>query len=102
MSFSFHVGSDCQKPSSYQSALELAFEVFHYAATMGYHLSLLDIGGGYPGSKTSDHLFSKMAVCINRGLELFRDFPDLKVIAEPGELIKLISILSWLFLPHLP
>lgn len=81
---SFHVGSDCETPSSYLRALELASEMFHYAASVGYHLTLLDIGGGFPGSKTKDDLFCKMVACINQGLDLFSGFPDLKVIAEPG------------------
>ena len=75
-------------PLSYQHAVELAFEIFNYASSMGYHMTLLDVGGGFPGSKVSDDLFKNIAVSINRSLEVFRDFPDLKVIAEPGRRVQ--------------
>lgn len=84
--YSFHVGSDCETPSSYLRALELAAEVFEYASGIGQQLTFLDIGGGFPGSKTKDDLFFKMVDCINEGLDLFTKFPDLEVIAEPGEM----------------
>ena len=63
----------------------MAAEVFHYAAEVGQHLTLLDIGGGFPGAKTKDDLFSRMASCIDQGLALFTKFPGVKVIAEPGK-----------------
>ncbi len=84
---SFHVGSGCQTPSAYQSALELSQEVFQYASHIGYNFTLLDIGGGFPGHQGSDGLFSQVSASINQGLDKFFNperFPDLKIIAEPG------------------
>ena len=81
---SFHVGSFCTDTYSHQQTVELASKIFHYAASLGYHLTILDIGGGFPGSKISDDLFKNMAVSINSILRDFCDFPDLKIIAEPG------------------
>ncbi len=81
------MGSDCETPSSYLHALELAAEVFRHAAETGHNLTLLDIGGGFPGSKTKNDLFFKMVGCINQGMELFKQFPQLQVIAEPGECV---------------
>ena len=69
---------------SHQQAVELASKIFHYAASVGYHLTILDIGGGFPGSGLFDDLFKNMAVSINSVLEDFCNFPDLKIIAEPG------------------
>ena len=70
------------------SALELSSEMFLYAATIGYHFTLLDIGGGFPGDKGSRELFSEVTASINSGLKTFfsgRDLSDLRVIAEPGK-----------------
>jgi len=63
----------------------MAAEVFQYASEVGHHLTLLDIGGGFPGAKTKDNLFFGMVSCINQGLKLFAKFPGVKVIAEPGK-----------------
>lgn len=85
---SFHVGSGCQTPAAYQNALELSSEIFKCASVVGYHFSLLDIGGGFPGDKGSSELFKKTTVAINTGLETYfskEDYPSLKIIAEPGE-----------------
>ena len=82
---SFHVGSGCQTPHAYLSALELSSEMFKYAAKIGYHFTLLDIGGGFPGDKGSTELFNKVTASISKGLaNYFRDFSGIKIIAEPG------------------
>ena len=84
---SFHVGSGCQTPLAYQSALELSAELFRYAASIGVHFSLLDIGGGFPGDRGSDTLFREVACSINEGLATYfscEEFPSLRIIAEPG------------------
>src|SRR5690606_26528867 len=44
----FHVGSQCLDAGSFLPALRLAREVWDEAARAGHHLSLLDIGGGFP------------------------------------------------------
>ena len=86
---SFHVGSGCQTPLAYLSALKLSSELFQHAASIGYHMTLLDIGGGFPGDKSSGQLFNKVATSINTGIETYfsrKAFPDLTIIAEPGVL----------------
>ena len=45
---SFHVGSQCTNIQNYIQALHLASSVFSEAATRGFELKLLDIGGGFP------------------------------------------------------
>ena len=46
---SFHVGSGCRDASRYEMALKDAREVFDVAAECGHEMSILDIGGGFPG-----------------------------------------------------
>ncbi|MCP5511476.1 MAG: type III PLP-dependent enzyme [Leptospiraceae bacterium] len=84
---SFHVGSGCESPTAYTDAIRLAREVFDTAKNYGFHMNLLDIGGGFPGhdSKESEEQFIELAKAINDELEhSFKDIPDLEVIAEPG------------------
>ena len=46
---SFHVGSGCRDPLAYRAAVRAARGVFDVAAELGIRMTLLDIGGGYPG-----------------------------------------------------
>ena len=88
LSCSFHVGSCCQTPLAFESALKLSSEMFQFASSIGYSFTLLDIGGGYPGDKGSGQLFKKIASFINRGIEAYfsrKEFHNLRIIAEPGE-----------------
>lgn len=50
---SFHVGSGCKDPPAFSKAILAARKLFDYAETLGYYLSLLDIGGGFPGDKNT-------------------------------------------------
>lgn len=82
---SFHVGSGSQTPSSYTVAMEMAAEMFRHAAGLGYHMTLLDIGGGFPGDQQSNQLFAEVASAVKRGITAhFSDCHDLEIIAEPG------------------
>jgi ornithine decarboxylase len=81
----FHVGSGCLSPLAYRAALLLARAAFDEATLRGFHCSLLDIGGGFPGGAAgADHLeFDAIAAVVGPTLdELFDD--DVRVIAEPG------------------
>ncbi|XP_061115459.1 ornithine decarboxylase 1-like [Conger conger] len=46
---SFHVGGFCMTPVAYTKAITNARNVFDLAAKIGYKMTLLDLGGGYPG-----------------------------------------------------
>ncbi|GIQ81893.1 ornithine decarboxylase, partial [Kipferlia bialata] len=47
---SFHVGSNCGDPGAYQTSLDHAARVFRAAKDLGLPpLSIVDIGGGFPG-----------------------------------------------------
>ena len=83
---SYHVGYRCRQPLAYQKGLKLSSELFQYAASIGYHMTLLDIGGGFPGI-LSDQIFNKLAASINAGIDQYFNrelFPDLTIIGEPG------------------
>lgn len=49
MGISFHVGSGCMDPPVYAKAIEKARKLFDFAKSVGYHFTLVDIGGGFPG-----------------------------------------------------
>lgn len=79
---SFHVGSGCNNPGIFRTAIGYARKVFDYAASLGYNLNLLDIGGGFPGVRGTS--IDKIAEIVNISIsELFPD-PSIQVIAEPG------------------
>ncbi len=82
---SFHVGSQCTRVENYLDALEIASIIFRDAKLKQIHLSLLDIGGGFPITHF-DHeedYFARMGPVINRELERLFD-PGIEIISEPG------------------
>lgn len=63
----------------------LSRKVFDEAASVGFELSLLDVGGGFPGSSCSsgDISFQDIAAVLGPIVDsLFP--PHVRVIAEPG------------------
>ena len=82
---SFHVGSGCHDPKAFYKAISDAKELFDHGKEIGYEMTLLDIGGGFPGRDDDKISFEALAGQINKGLEeKFKDWKDLSVIAEPG------------------
>lgn len=67
--FSFHVGSGCQDPPIYYSAIHHCKILFDMATNLGFKPYLLDLGGGYPGDK--DTSIDKIAEIINKALDEF-------------------------------
>ena len=51
---SFHVGSGCYDVSAYTMTLDQARKVFDAAESVGMKMTLLDIGGGFPGTDGND------------------------------------------------
>ncbi len=84
---SFHVGSQTTNFENYVQALHLAAGVFREAADRGFHMKLVDIGGGFPAPY--DPLvqpFQALAKRINA--ELDRLFPqNIEILAEPGRFL---------------
>jgi len=80
---SFHVGSGSSDNTVYPSTLRVARDVFDLAATHGIKMSLLDIGGGFPGVADWNPSFPQLAAGIRPALdELFPN--NVRVIGEPG------------------
>lgn len=83
----FHVGSNCQSAQAYHDVILDCARVFKYGASIGIDLTVLDIGGGFPGmvaTQTGDS-FEEMAKVINNAIsDNFGEFPELEVIGEPG------------------
>ncbi|XP_013783566.1 ornithine decarboxylase-like [Limulus polyphemus] len=82
---SFHVGSNCMDKTKYGKAIQCARQVFDRAISMNFNMTLLDIGGGFPGSAEENVDFDEIACVVNEALEEY--FPldvGVDVIAEPG------------------
>jgi len=86
---SFHVGSGCGSANPYKSALRDARMVFDLGKEYGFKMSLLDIGGGFPGGSDPKEkaLFDDIAQVVQENLQInfpSSSFPNVRVIAEPG------------------
>jgi ornithine decarboxylase len=84
---SFHVGSQTTNFENYVQALNLAAGVYREAAERGFHLTLIDIGGGFPAPYDDQvQPFETLARRINA--ELDRLFPkEIEILAEPGRFL---------------
>jgi ornithine decarboxylase len=80
---SFHVGSGSSDETVYPSTLRAARQLFDLAASYGFEMNLIDIGGGFPGVADWNPTFPKLAAGIRPALdELFPS--SVRVIGEPG------------------
>eukprot|EP01060_Flectonema_neradi_P002215 TRINITY_DN1134_c1_g1_i1.p1 TRINITY_DN1134_c1_g1~~TRINITY_DN1134_c1_g1_i1.p1 ORF type:complete len:467 (+),score=108.76 TRINITY_DN1134_c1_g1_i1:90-1403(+) len=80
---SFHVGSGCGDAGAFVQATRDARKVFNMASDMGFDMTLLDIGGGFPGDKFTTPTFREISTELAPVLdELFDE--KVKIIAEPG------------------
>ena len=61
---SFHVGSGNWDTSAHTAAINLAKQAFDLAATKGLKFTLLDIGGGWPGTDDGTLNFDTIATAI--------------------------------------
>jgi len=79
---SFHVGSGCMSTQSFTAAIRSAHSVFKLGEELGFQFTLLDLGGGWPGTNTDRIAFSEIADAIAPVLDEL--FPNTDLIAEPG------------------
>lgn len=82
---SFHVGSGQKTASAFSEAICASSRAFSLASHYGYDFDMLDIGGGFPGSRDNGITFQDISMEVNRALDtFFQDKPSLRVVAEPG------------------
>ena len=86
---SFHVGSGNANPNAFTEAVGNARKVFDDGLALGHPMTLLDIGGGFPGSMPAagSSAPSFEEICGMLRPELDRHFPaesGVTIIAEPG------------------
>lgn len=83
----FHVGSQCTNFDNFVQALNTSASLIEEAAGRGYHMKLLDIGGGFPAPYDSSvKRFRELARLLNA--EFRRLFPsELEILAEPGRFL---------------
>jgi ornithine decarboxylase len=84
---SFHVGSGCQSAETYSAILRDCAEIFSMGSDLGFHMHLLNIGGGFPGLSSGHQgdSFEAMSVVISDAVgRMFSQVKDLEVIGEPG------------------
>ncbi|CAL1284252.1 unnamed protein product, partial [Larinioides sclopetarius] len=85
---SFHIGSLVQDPNDFATAIEMCRHVFEIADEKGILMDVLDIGGGFPGSKSSQDLFAAIAAAVNKAIDThFPPDDQFQIIAEPGRYI---------------
>uniref|UniRef100_A0A0N4Z4Q2 ornithine decarboxylase n=1 Tax=Parastrongyloides trichosuri TaxID=131310 RepID=A0A0N4Z4Q2_PARTI len=82
---SFHVGSGCNDPTAFKLAIQYARDLFDFGEKVGHKMTVLDIGGGFPGHDKAKTSFETIAGVI--APELDESFPEecgVRIIAEPG------------------
>ncbi|KAL2008994.1 hypothetical protein VTN00DRAFT_7188 [Thermoascus crustaceus] len=77
---SFYIGSGATNPSAFRDAIQQAKIVFQQAKDIGFHMTILDVGGGF-----QDRNFESMAATLKEAVRTAA-FPSSSVcvIAEPG------------------
>ena len=82
--FSFHVGSGCSSADTFYDAIYECRKACDIAERVGIDISVIDIGGGFPGVD-KEIKFEDIARRINDGIaEFFVEKLNIQFIAEPG------------------
>jgi diaminopimelate decarboxylase len=82
---SFHVGTGSYDTSTFAKAIADSAKIFALASNYNYELTLLDIGGGFPGCDSAQPSFEEFADTINISIKRhFSDKKNLEIVAEPG------------------
>jgi ornithine decarboxylase len=83
----FHVGSQCNNPYNWQSAVDKARELWETAEAAGITLRMLDIGGGYPIRYTKNVAeIETIEKKIDKSLRQ-RFSEDIEIYIEPGRAV---------------
>ncbi len=84
MYYSFHIGSDASS-AVFRDNIKQSLIVFQEASTIGYELSILDIGGGFPGRTGCENVLQQLLDDTKEELENFVSiYPNTKIVSEPG------------------
>ena len=83
---SFHVGSGSGSADAFSDAVARAAAVFTIAERLGHPMTVLDIGGGFPGVDAEHGIsFATMATTLRAALDAhFPPSRGVRIIAEPG------------------
>jgi ornithine decarboxylase len=85
--FSFHVGSGCSSADTFYNAIKDCKQACDIATKIGIEISVIDIGGGFPGIDR-DVKFEDISKRINDSINEFflteLDDNSIQFIAEPG------------------
>jgi diaminopimelate decarboxylase len=85
--FSFHVGSGCSSSDNFYSAIKDCRNATDIAKTMGIDVSIINIGGGFPGVDRNVR-FEDIAKRVNDGINDFFSIElengSIQFISEPG------------------
>ncbi|KAH6929758.1 hypothetical protein HPB50_005845 [Hyalomma asiaticum] len=82
----FHVGAIHYSPESFRLAIAESRKVFDVAKKLGMPMSVLDIGGGFPGGVRKRESFEEVCRAVREALDLhFPESSGVSVIAEPGQ-----------------
>jgi len=71
---SFHVGSGVEEAAAFSCAVKQAHDAWCLAEEFGFDMTLLDIGGGFPGQKSAPVTFAEIAEKLNEALDKY--FPQ--------------------------
>lgn len=57
---SFHVGSGVGEAKAFSFAVKQAYDAWQIATELGFKMTMLDIGGGFPGQANSPITFTEV------------------------------------------
>ncbi|KAL1436946.1 hypothetical protein MTO96_048968 [Rhipicephalus appendiculatus] len=82
----FHVGAVYQNPRIFARTIQMAKIVFDMATELGKPMTILNIGGGFPGGVRSICKFKQVCESVRRATdEYFPPSSGVEIIAEPGQ-----------------
>lgn len=85
---SFHVGTGCKNGNLYGKAIQECKTVYDKCKEENIKITMIDIGGGFPGIDTPELNFEKITMDIQSSIvKNFGEIKDIQFIAEPGRFL---------------
>ncbi len=93
---SYHVGSGCDHLNTYSQAVAAAAHVFKVGAEAGHSMTVLNMGGGYPGDAPAHESLHSMPagfvdVAAQMNAALAEHFPESRIDHVSGQPIQLMA-----------